>query len=99
MKDLTKEQKYDLACITLASIQIQSAIHTLDNVSGMGNDFKFKKKKDWNDFIDYVRRWANKEGVELYSLTGSFNNSNVQNYVECVTEFDRVAEKIIVTID
>lgn len=99
MKDLTKEQKYDLAYITLASIQIQSAIHTLDNVSGMGNDFKFKKKKDWNDFIDYVRRWANKEGVELYSLTGSFNNSNVQNYVECVTEFDRVAEKIIVTID
>ena len=64
MKDLTKEQKYDLACITLASIQIQSAIHTLDNVSGMGNDFKFKKKKDWNDFIDYVKRWANKEGAD-----------------------------------
>ena len=99
MKNLTKEQKQDLAYITLASIQIQSAIHTLDNVSGMGNNFKFKKKKEWNDFIDYVNRWANREGTELHSLTGSFNNENVQNYVECVTEFDKVAEKIIVTID
>lgn len=99
MKDLSKEQKYDIACITLASIQIQSAIHTLDNVSGMGNNFKFKKKKEWNDLIDYVQRWANREGTELHSLTGSFNNTTVQSYVDCVSDFDKLAEKIIVTID
>lgn len=94
---MTTQQKDDLAHIVMASMQIQSALHTLDNITGDGNKYKFKKKKDWNDFIDYVKRFSEREGIELYDLTATINDQT-QNYIDCVTEFDKVAEEMKVII-
>jgi hypothetical protein len=90
---MTTTQKDDLAHIVMASMQLQSALHTLDNITGEGNKFKFKKKKQWNDFIDYVRRFGEREGIELYDLTATMTEQS-QNYVDCVNEFDKVAAEM-----
>lgn len=90
---MTDEQKSDLAMVMLASMQLQSALHTLDNITGEGNKFKFKKKKQWNDFIDYVRRFGEREGIELYDLTATMTEQS-QNYIDCVNEFDKVAAEM-----
>lgn len=71
---MTTQQKDDLAHIVMASMQIQSALHTLDNITGEGNKYKFKKKKDWNNFIDHVKRFSEREGIELYDLTATIND-------------------------
>lgn len=94
---MTIQQKDDIAHIVMASMQIQSALHTLDNITGDGNHFKFKKKKDWNDFISYVKRFAEREGIELYDLTGTIKDQ-AQNYIDCVNEFDKVAEEMKIII-
>lgn len=94
---MTIQQKDDIAHIVMASMQIQSALHTLDNITGEGNNFKFKKKKDWNDFISYVKRFAEREGIELYDLTGTIKDQ-AQNYIDCVNEFDKVAEEMKIII-
>jgi len=90
---MTTAQKDDLAYLVMASMQMQSAIHTLDNITGEGNLYKFKKKKEWNDFISYVKRFAEKEAIELYDLTAKIKDQ-AQNYIDCVNEFDKVAEEM-----
>lgn len=94
---MTIQQKDDLANIVMASMQIQSALHTLDNITGEGNKYKFKKKKDWNDFIDFVKRFLEREEIELYNLTATIKDQ-AQNYIDCVNEFDKVAEEMQIII-
>jgi hypothetical protein len=94
---MTIQQKDDLAHIVMASMQLQSAIHTLDKVTGEGNKFKQLKKKEWNDFIDYVKRFGEREGIELYDLTATMTEQS-QNYVDCVNEFDKVAAEMKVIV-
>ena len=90
---LTDEQKKDLATVMLASIQIQSAIHTLDNITGTGNKYKQIKKKKYNDFIATVKRFLASEEIELYDLTAQLPNQT-QNYLDCVEAFDKVAAEM-----
>jgi PAB1-binding protein PBP1 len=90
---LTQPQKDDLAHIVLATMQIQSAIHTLDKVTGEGNKFKQLKKKEWNQFIYTVQKFTAKHEIELYELTAKLIDQS-QNYIDCVNEFDKVAEEM-----
>jgi hypothetical protein len=94
---LTDEQKSDLATVMLATMQIQSAIHTLDNISGAGNKYKQMKKKKYNDFIATVKSFLNSEGIELYDLTAILP-TQTQNYLDCVNAFDKVAKEMQIVI-
>jgi hypothetical protein len=91
---MTKEQSKDLGRIVLSTIQMQSVIHTLDQITGE-NGFKQKKKKEYNDFINYVKKFLDKQGVELYDLTADLVKcDHVVNFFDCVAEFDKVAEEM-----
>ena len=94
---LTQPQKDDLAHIVMATMQIQSAIHTLDKVTGEGNKFKQLKKKEYNDFILHVQKFLRKHEIELYDLTAKMPDQS-QNYIDCVNEFDKVAEEMKVIL-
>jgi hypothetical protein len=94
---MTIQQKDDLAHIVMATMQLQSAIHTLDKVTGEGNKFKQLKKKEWNQFIHFVQKFTAKHEIELYDLTAQMPEQS-QNYIDCVNEFDKIAEEMKVIV-
>ena len=94
---LTTPQKDDLSHIVMATMQIQSAIHTLDKVTGQGNKAVREKKREYNNFIEYVQKFLRKHEIELYDLTAKMPDQS-QNYIDCVNEFDKVAEEMKVIL-
>lgn len=93
---MTDKQKEDLSHVVMATIQLNSVIHTLDKIEGT-NEFKRTKKMEYNNFLEYVQKFLRRNEIELYDLSTTFEQMNqTQNYVECVDAFDKLAESITV---
>lgn len=96
----SEEMKRDMSAILLATIKLQSTLHTLDEIENDNNVFKQQKKKEWNDFIRTVQKFADKQGIDLHNFTADLNEGNhAQNYLDCVNEFDKLGESFNLTID
>ncbi len=73
-------------------------IHTLDNITNENNTFKQAKKKEWNEFIAYVKRFTDKQGIDLFDFTSDIDG-HVQNYLDCVQKFDDLGETFNLRIE
>lgn len=95
---MTEKQKHDMARIVMSSIQLQSVIHTLDEIEGT-NEFKFKKKQEYSQLLNQINKFIQKHENELSELCSTFgSDGQIQNYVDCVNEFDKLAREIQVVI-
>ena len=95
---LSKEMQSDISNVLLATIKAQSMIHTLDNITNENNTFKQAKKREWNEFIAYVKRFADKQGIDLFDFTSDIDG-HVQNYLDCVQKFDDLGETFNLRIE
>ena len=94
------EMKRDMSAILLATIKIQSALHTLDEIQNENNVFKQQKKKEWNNFIELVQKFANRQGIEVFDFTADLTDGNhTQNYLDCVDRFDKLGEEFNLIIE
>lgn len=98
--DMSDEQKHDLSKVLTAVIQMQSAIHTLDEITNQNNKLRFRKKMEWNNFISSVRSFCDNQEIDLYKLTAVFQDiGQTDNYLDCVKRFDDLAREIEINLD
>jgi hypothetical protein len=99
LEGISDEQKHDLSKILIATVQMQSAIHTLDEITGLNNKLRFNKKKEWNNFISIVHSFCGKQEIDLYKMTAIFEtiDQNV-SFFDCVNRFDELANEITIEV-
>jgi hypothetical protein len=79
--------------LLLASIKIQSALHTLEEID-IKNDYKRNQKKNLNDVLCSINRFMETQDVYINEITKTLSESNEQTdfYVECVKKFDELGK-------
>lgn len=92
--------KPETKLIIISAIQTQALLHTLDKMSDK-NPYKFKKKLAMSNYLNAVKKLVidlELQQDEFCNLLrddhGNFDLRQSQNFIDCVGEFDKLAESI-----
>jgi hypothetical protein len=100
IKNLNKMNKHETKLIIMSAIQTQSLLHTLDQMD-IRNPYRQKKKLALSNYIQSVNKLIIDLELQqdvfcelLKDGTGSTDLRQSQNFIDCVAEFDKLAESI-----
>jgi hypothetical protein len=86
-------EKQTTEAILIATFKIQSALHTLDTIE-IKNAFKHRKKQELNLLLETLRKILTMHEIDIDKMLGGVDVEQAQNYIDIVTEFDKLGETI-----